>query len=178
MPQKSVSTHVLLSGLEGERPAPRGRVSTIVAWDVRNPGNLGAIIRLAANFGCARVLFVDPHNTEHNLRRIKKAAVDGPNYVDWSFVTPEEIQAHLAASPPIIGLETSHESVDFRDVHWPSACTVMIGGEKLGLPDEAIELCERTVHIPTCGPLHSLNVSHALAIALFGAACEQREDRP
>ena len=45
----------------------------------------------------------------------------------------------------------------------------MVGSERYGLPDQALALCELTFHLPVCGPLKSLNVSHALAIALFDA---------
>ena len=36
-------------------------------------------------------------------------------------------------------------------------------------PDEALAMCEFAIHIPIGGPLKSLNVSHALAIAMFEA---------
>ena len=46
----------------------------------------------------------------------------------------------------------------------------------LGLPDEAVALCQQVLHIPTCGPLHSLNVSHALAIGLYAAASSSPQE--
>ncbi len=169
---RTVSTHVLLTDLERVRPAPSGPVSTIVGWGVRAPGNIGAIVRLAANFGCHRVLFIEKPGAKHNLRLILRTAVDAPSHVDWSFVTPAHFTEEWAPRWPLVGVETSHRSVDLREAEWPQECALMVGGESKGLPPEAVALCQQVVHIPTSGPLHSLNVSHALAIALYGAACQ------
>ena len=167
---KTISAHVLL---KEKSSAPTIAVSTIVGWGVKAPGNIGAILRLAANFSCPNVLFVEGSGTKHNLRLIRKTAVDAPSHIDWSFLTPERFVREVAPDLKLIGLETSHCSVDLREAVWPQGCALMIGSESRGLPEEAIELCTKVLHIPTCGPLHSLNVSHALAIALYSAACGQ-----
>lgn len=167
------SAHTRLGGLEQARPAPTTPVSTVIAWGARNATNLGAIIRLAANFGCGQVFFVDSPDAKHNLRQIRKTAVDGPKYVEWCFVSPAELTARLGGDLPIVALETSAESVDLRDVCWPSPCALMVGGERLGLPDEALALCAVTAHIATCGPVRSLNVSQAAAIGLFASTAAQ-----
>lgn len=169
----TISAHALFRGLEDVGSAPNVPVSAVIAWGVRAPDNIGAIVRLAANFACDRVFFVEERGTAHNQRRIRKAAVSAPSHVDWCFLTPAEFAAQHSATQSIVGLETSRESVDLRKTQWPQGCALMVGGERLGLPDEALRLCRCTVHIPACGPLRSLNVSHALAIALFGAACQQ-----
>ena len=145
------------------------RVSSVVAWDVRAPDNIGAIVRLAANFACERVLFVEAAGTPHNHRRIRKAAVSAPSHVEWGFMSAAEFSEARIAARPIVGLETSRRSVDLRKADWPQDCSLMVGSESYGLPDEALALCQFTLHIPVCGPLKSLNVSHALAIALFEA---------
>ena len=167
---RTVSTHVHLTAPARAQTAPTVPVSTIIAWGVKTPGNIGAILRLAANFGCGRVLLVEEPGVEHNLRRILRTAVAAPSYVEWSFVTPEAFVNEWAPRWPIVGLETSVCSVDLQEAQWPADCALMVGAESNGLPDRAVALCEQVVHIPTCGPLHSLNVSHALAIALYGSA--------
>ncbi len=171
---RTVSTHLFLSDSKRAQVAPTVPVSTIVGWGVKVPGNIGAILRLAANFGCGRVLLVEEPGVKHNMRRILKTAVDAPLHVDWSFVSPDEFTEEWVPRWPIVGVETSLRSVDLREVHWPADCALMVGAEGKGLPDHAVALCETVVHIPTPGALHSLNVSHALAIALYGAACHSR----
>ncbi len=163
-----VNARTLFRGSRGERAVGTQRVSTVVAWDVRAPDNIGAIVRLAANFACERVLFVEAADTPHNHRRIRKTAVGAPSHVQWGFVSPAEF-SEVELADPIVGVETTRGSVDLRDAQWPRACALMVGSESLGLPDEALAMCQFTTHIPVCGPLKSLNVSHALAIALFDA---------
>lgn len=170
MIDRTVSAHVLLTDPERVQAAPTVPVSTIVGWGVRAPHNIGAIVRLAANFGCGRVLFVEKPGGKHNLNLIRRTAVAAPSHVEWSFVTPEEFSEEWAFRWPIVGVETSLRSVDLREVQWPVDCALMVGAEGKGLPDRAVALCEQVAHISTCGPLHSLNVSHALAIALYGAS--------
>ncbi len=150
-------------------------MSTVIAWDVRAPDNIGAILRLAANFACQRVFFVETADTPHNHRRIRKTAVSAPSHVEWGFMSVAEFSAARIAEQPIVGLETSRGSVDLREAQWPQDCALMAGSESYGLPDEALALCQFTVHIPICGPLKSLNVSHALAIALFDATYRNPE---
>ncbi len=161
----TVSAHTFFDG-----PASKTPISTIIAWGVRAPANIGSIARLAANFACDRVFFVDEQEVAHNQRLIRKTSVNAASHVDWSFVRPAEIVSQHPATQPIIGLETSRESTDLRQMQWPQGCALMIGGERYGLPDEALALCQSTVHIQVCGPLKSLNVSHALGIALFVAS--------
>lgn len=168
---REVNARTLFQGDRGERAAGARRVSTIIAWDVRAPDNIGAIVRLAANFGCERVFFVETADAPHNYRRIRKAAVSGPEHVEWGFVSAAELAEARDAAQPIVAVETTQGSVDLREASWPDDCALMVGSESYGLPDEALALCQHTVHIPVCGPLKSLNVSHALGIALFEATC-------
>lgn len=165
----AVNARALFQGSRGERAVGAKHVSSIIAWEVRAPENIGAIVRLAANFACQRVFFVEAAGTEHNHRRIRKTAVSAPSHLQWEFVTAAEFAATPIARQTIVGLETSHGSVDLREAQWPSECALMVGSESYGLPDEALALCAFTIHIPIAGPLKSLNVSHALAIALFDA---------
>jgi len=171
-----VNARALFEGSRGERALGSQRVSTVIAWDVRAPDNIGAIVRLAANFACGRVFFVEPADTPHNYRRIRKAAVGAPSHVEWGFVSAAELSEVRNPEQPIVGVETTQRSVDLREAAWPQDCAVMVGSESYGLPDEALALCQLTIHIPVCGPLRSLNVSHALAIALFDAS--YRGDAP
>lgn len=135
-------------------------------------------MRLAANFGVERVFFVEPAGTEHNHRRIRKTAVSAASHVDWAFMSAAEFAETQTAAQSIVGLETSQESVDLRDARWPRDCALMVGSESFGLPDEALALCQFAINIPICGPLKSLNVSHALSIALFDATYRAMDDNP
>ncbi len=172
----ALNAHALFQGSRQERAAGTQRVSSIVAWDVAVPDNIGAIVRLAANFAVERVFFVEAPGTEHNYRRIRKTAVNAPAHVDWGFMSPAEF-AEARSGVPLVGLETSRESVDLREAPWPQECALMVGSESFGLPDEALALCQFVINIPMCGPLKSLNVSHALSIALFEATYRGTELR-
>ncbi len=165
----AVNARALFQGRQGERAVGAKRVSSVIAWDVRGPENIGAIVRLAANFACERVFFVERAPAAHNHSRIRKTAVSAPSHVEWGFVSAAAFSATAVALQPIVALETSLGSVDLREAQWPRECALMVGSESYGLPDEALALCQFTIHIPICGPLKSLNVSHALAIAMFDA---------
>ncbi len=121
---RTISAHVHLTEPARAQTALQLPVSTVVGWGVKTPGNLGGILRVAANFGCGRVLFVDEPGSEHNLRRILRTAVAAPSYLDWSFVSPEEFINEWAPRWPIVGLETSGRSVDLRQVQWRGDCAL------------------------------------------------------
>ncbi len=74
----------------------------------------------------------------------------------------------------VVAAHPGPEAVDFREVDYTEPTALMMGGELLGLSDEALSLADQRVAIPMVGMAQSFNVSVATALLLF-EAFRQRE---
>jgi TrmH family RNA methyltransferase len=150
-------------------PAP-ATVAGDALWvgleNVRDPGNLGTIIRTADAAGAGGVVLigasVDPFSHEavratmgsvFNVPLARAGLQDG---LQWVRRWPGDIVgAHLA------GRE------DFRSVAYRQPTLLLMGSEGPGLSPELSAACTRLVRIPMSGNIDSLNLAVATALMLY-----------
>ena len=158
-----------------EAPAP-GKVAGDALWvvleGVRDPGNLGTIIRTVDAAAASGVMLVgnsaDPYSREA-VRATMGSIFNVPivhlgiqKVHDWAKDWPGDvIGTHL---------EARH---DFRSVRYHAPTLLLMGSEGPGLSDDLRAVCTRTVKIPMSGRLDSLNLAVAAALVLY----EMRKDR-
>lgn len=138
----------------------------VVAVGLRVPENLGMVLRLADAAGTSRVVFV---NEQVPLQtRIRKTARSADTFVPWEICDPETfLQKRASSLQPMIAVELTTRSTNLFGTELPQPCTLVVGGEQHGIPPEILHRCTFAVHIPLYGVNGSMNVTHALAIALF-----------
>jgi RNA methyltransferase, TrmH family len=141
---------------------------TWIALDrVRDPGNLGTIIRTADAAGASGVILVgdctDPFSMEtvratmgsmFALPLVKTTPVD---FLKWKKTVDARLVAtHLAGA------------VDYRTIDYRSKPVIlMMGNEQSGLPDELAEAADKLARIPQVGMADSLNLAVATGVMLF-----------
>ncbi|MCX2958318.1 MAG: tRNA (guanosine(18)-2'-O)-methyltransferase TrmH, partial [Serratia symbiotica] len=69
----------------------------------------------------------------------------------------------------VLATHLSSRAVDFREVDYTRPTCVLLGQEKMGMTDEALELADQDIIIPMIGMVQSLNVSVASALILYEA---------
>ncbi|MEL6202233.1 MAG: RNA methyltransferase [Pseudomonadota bacterium] len=160
--------------VEQKRGAPRdvsGSTSgTWVALDrVRDPGNLGTIIRTADALGAAGIILIgdttDPFATE-TVR-----ATMGSIFANPIITIDEAGFVELAGKfkGTVIGTHLEG-SVDFRAPDYANEPTILLmGNEQAGLTEALVAACDHLVRIPQAGTADSLNLAIATAICLFKA---------
>jgi TrmH family RNA methyltransferase len=146
--------------------------------EVRDPGNVGAVMRSAVAFGASCVALgpgcADPHSPK--AVRASMGAIFAVALARVSEVSelPGQRCALVAgAGEPIwsvgerIANGLSHARVGgiALEKHQTPALTLLIGAEREGLPDELIAACERVGHIPILS--ESLNAAMAATVALY-----------
>jgi len=138
----------------------------VAAWQIINPENIGNMIRLADNLGAEDVFIL---GTDFQLRMssIRKTAGLSFNNVRLTFISPEDFFNHLDPDIKLIAIETSEDSTNIFTTNLPEKILFLLGNERNGLPDEILQKCALKVHIPMTGKCKSMNVSHALSVALF-----------
>ncbi len=143
---------------------------TYVALDrVRDPGNLGTIIRTADAAGASGVILVGETTDPFSLETVRAtmgsvfampiARASAEDFVKWQKSAGVRVVAtHLAGS------------VDYRTIDYRSKPVVLLmGNEQAGLPVELAREAGALARIPQAGRADSLNLAIATGIMLFEA---------
>jgi TrmH family RNA methyltransferase len=143
---------------------------TFVALDrVRDPGNLGTIIRTADAAGASGVILVGECTDPFSLETVRATMgsvfampvvkCSAEEFLAWQKKAGVQVVAtHLAGA------------VDYRTVDYKKKPIVLLmGNEQSGLPDALAGAADRTVRIPQQGRADSLNLAVATAVMLFEA---------
>ncbi len=139
--------------------------------EIRDPGNLGTILRTADGAGASGVILVgdccDPYSPE--AVRASTGSIFAMPVVKMSVTA----LADLARGWPgdVVGT-ASHAKADFRTA-MKSPALIVLGNESRGLSEEAAKACKKLVRIPMRKGVESLNVATAAALMLY-----QMDDGP
>ena len=137
----------------------------VIAVDLQASENIGSVLRLADAAGCAQVIFVGTKEIDHP--RMHKISRNAEALVKWQTISHAAFIAQAETYKPMIALEITTTSKSIFEQPLPEACSIVIGSERHGVPADILDLCDAAVHIPMFGVNGSMNVTHALAVALF-----------
>ena len=139
------------------------------------PPNTGNVIRLAANTGCALHL-VEPLGFSMDHKLLRRAGLD---YHEFAKVQRHADWAAMRAAQAIQGGRlwafTTHGSQPFSSVAWQAGDWLVFGSETAGLPELVRESFapDQRVRLPMRPGQRSLNLSNAVAVAVFEAWRQQ-----
>lgn len=140
----------------------------IIADDIRTPENMGSIIRLGANIGALKVIFISKRANDFKTFKIAKTASGADKKISWVVVDDfSSAQQIIPLEYQIISVETSLKSKNIFETKIPEKVCFVIGNEVKGIRTEIIDQSNEVLHIPIPGFISSLNVTHALSITLF-----------
>jgi TrmH family RNA methyltransferase len=146
-----------------EKPISRSGI-ILVLDDVRDPGNLGTILRLCDWFGISDLVCsvgtVDIYNPKVIQATMGSIARVNTNYVDLADFLSQ-------TSLPVIG--TFMDGANIYMQHLPQEGIIIMGNEANGISENIEKLVSHRLAIPRFGELQqteSLNVATATAIVL------------
>lgn len=149
---------------------PRAAVPPDQTWlaleDIRDPGNLGTIVRTADAAGVAGIILIghccDPFASEAvratmgSIFAVPLAKIERNDFLALARSWRGDVVAtHLDARD------------DFRKIAFQGPELIVMGSEGPGLSDEIAAACTRRVKIPMSGALDSLNLAVATALMLY-----------
>lgn len=141
----------------------------IVLFQPEIPPNTGNVIRLAANTGC-RLHLVKPLGFDIGERSLRRAGLDYHEFVDL------KVHADWAACMAALGASrvfafSTRATTRFDTPAYRAGDTFVFGQETAGLPAELLARFapEQQLRLPMMPGNRSLNLSNAVAVAVFAA---------
>lgn len=154
----------------------RGGGKLIVALlDLRDPGNIGAILRTASWFGVDGLLLCGNSIELYNPKvvRASMGAIFHLPVVE-NVALSAALNDNLFAEYNLF-LADTHGSANYHEVSYTGKQMLILGGETASVPDHLKRSVQGRIHIPARGAGDSLNVSVAAGIILAQMVKEQNE---
>ncbi|MBX9864437.1 MAG: RNA methyltransferase [Hyphomicrobium sp.] len=151
----------------GSLPKDAGKDDCWLALEeVRDPGNLGTIIRTVDAVGAKGIILIgnscDPYS-----REAVRATMGSVFAVPLVRTTREEFLAWRASwRGDVVGTHLDGRE-DFRRAAYQGPVLLVMGSEGPGLSESLTRSCSRLVKIPMAGKLDSLNLAVATALTLY-----------
>jgi TrmH family RNA methyltransferase len=133
---------------------------------VRDPGNLGTIIRTADAAGCGGVILIgdccDPYSVE-----AVRATMGSIFAVPIAKATTQAFLAWRRSWPGSVVGALLTATTDFRRAAYRHPTLIVMGNEQAGLTARVAEACDVTVKIPMHGRADSLNLAVATGVMIY-----------
>lgn len=151
-----------------ELPLPENPWLTLVVDRVRDPGNLGTILRSAEAAGVSQVILT-PATVDVYSPKVVRGAMGAHFYLPMAIRVSWSEMAEALGDRQILLAEAKGDKV-YYEVDWTKPSALIVGGEAEGASQEAERLATERVVIPIQGKAESLNVAVAASVILFEAA--------
>ena len=140
----------------------------IFLFSVRDPSNLGAVIRSSVAFGTDHVILSSDCADVYNPKTVR-SAMGSLFRVKITSVkdVPSFINAAVANSRRVFAAELSEGAKSLNEIGLKGSDIVMIGNEGHGIDGAISSLCDGSVYIPISKKTESLNASVAAAIFMW-----------
>jgi TrmH family RNA methyltransferase len=133
---------------------PAGPVC-VALWGVKDPGNVGTVLRGARAFGAACVA-IGPNTADPFGTKAVRASMGA------IFEVPVARVDDLAVLP---GPRVALVAREGEQLAGPAIGTLVVGAEREGLPADVVAACDEVRHIPI--ESESLNAAMAATVALY-----------
>ena len=145
----------------------------IVAQALRDPGNIGTILRTGDAVGAGGLILIDDSADPFSVEAVRAsmgavftqavAAARWPEFLEW-----------LRAGPGQLVGTSLKATGDYLEAEYQRPCFLLIGNEQQGLPEAYEAECDLLVKIPMAGRADSLNAAIAAAVMAFAVKASWR----
>jgi TrmH family RNA methyltransferase len=156
-------------------PLPESPSLVLALDEVRDPGNVGTMLRTAAAAGVDMVL-VSPGSADPFAPKVMRAAM-GAQFRLPILREPTTFLSGLRGpdgAPLRIRAADAEGETDYLDCDWGLPSAILIGGEAEGLSQNSDALSPEGLRITMPGGMESLNAAAAAAVMVFEALRQRR----
>ena len=145
----------------------------IVAQALRDPGNIGTILRTGDAVGAGGLILIDDCADPYSVEAVRAsmgalftqqiATARWPDFIAWL----------RGGDGQLVGtsLKATH---DYLEAEYGQPCFLLIGNEQQGLPEDYEAECDLLVKIPMAGRADSLNAAIGSAVMAFAIKASWR----
>jgi len=138
----------------------------MVAQALRDPGNIGTILRTGDAVGAGGLILVDdcadPYSVEAVRASMGATFTQKVTQARW----PDFLRWLRSGPGQLVGTSLKTDQ-DYLTARYDQPCFLLIGNEQAGLPSEYEQECDLLVKIPMAGRADSLNAAVAAAVMAF-----------
>jgi TrmH family RNA methyltransferase len=145
----------------------------ICAQALRDPGNIGTILRTGDAVGAGGLILIDDCADPFSVEAVRAsmgaiftqqlAIARWPDFREWL----------RGGEGQLVGTSLK-ATADYLDADYRTPCFLLIGNEQQGLPEDYEAECDLLVKIPMAGRADSLNAAVAAAVMAFAVKASWR----
>lgn len=145
----------------------------LVAQSLRDPGNLGTMLRTGDAVGAGGLILIDDCTDPFSVEAVRASMgaiftqqigqARWPEFIEWL----RQGEGQLVAA-------SLRDAQDYRHAPYAAPCFLMVGNESRGLPTEYEDACDLRVTMPMRGRADSLNAAVAGAVLAYEALAHLR----
>lgn len=141
---------------------------SLMLYSVRDPGNLGAVIRSAVAFGIKHIVLSDDCADVYNSRTVR-AAMGSLFKIRITIVSDfaSAVSAVRESGRRVFAAELTERAVAVDKVGLMASDVFIIGNEGHGIDKSVSDLATGSVFIPICPETESLNASVAASVLMW-----------
>ncbi|GAA4643285.1 RNA methyltransferase [Pontixanthobacter gangjinensis] len=142
----------------------------MVAQALRDPGNLGTMLRTCDAVGAGGLILIDDCADPFSVEAVRASMgavftqqigqTSWDDFLPWLRSGPENQRGQLIAA-------SLRNAVDYRDAPYAAPCFILVGNESRGLPEAYENACDLRVTMPMKGRADSLNAAVAGAVLAY-----------
>jgi len=177
-PVRSSSPIVALAGrpdaAAARTPSPRGPTLLLVAIDVQDPGNLGAIVRVAEAAGATGLVTAGTSADPFGWKALRGSMGSALRFPIDTAPTPMAGLDHARRLGCRVVATTPHGGRSLFDADFTGPTAIVVGGEGRGLAPAVLESADERVIVPMEAPVESLNAAVTAALLLYESRRQRR----
>ncbi|MFM5908449.1 MAG: TrmH family RNA methyltransferase [Novosphingobium sp.] len=140
----------------------------LVAQALRDPGNLGTMLRTGDAVGAGGLILIDDCADPFSVEAVR-ASMGAVFTQKIAQARWEDLLPWLRASDGQLVAASLRDAVPYRGAPYTAPCFLMVGNESRGLPEEYEAACDLRVTMPMLGRADSLNAAVAGAVLAYEA---------
>jgi TrmH family RNA methyltransferase len=164
-PQTVIGVYRTFGGALGELDRAAAPL-WIVAQALRDPGNIGTMLRTGDAVGAGGLILIDecadPFSVE--AMRASMGALFTQRVVAARW---DEFLPWLRSGPGQLVGTSLDTDLDYQQPRYRAPCFILVGNEQAGLPEDYEAACDLLVRMPMLGKADSLNAAVATAVMAY-----------
>lgn len=159
---------ILVVFKQRQLPLPDQLNFIVIADELRDPGNLGTLLRSSAAAG-AQALILTPGSADVFSPKVVRSGMGAHFRLPVRVLDAGQIDALCHRSTPALNLYLAEaaEGTPCWDLNLRRPCALVVGGEANGASPAVRAVCDGQITIPMPGKSESLNAAVAASILLF-----------